>query len=51
VPYIISIAVWAFFATIAGLYLARKLSDKFGSIITLFGAFILAVIAFQMLKI
>jgi len=51
VPYIISIAVWAFFATIAGLYLARKLSDKFGSIITLFGAFILAFIAFQMLKI
>ncbi|MES2677900.1 MAG: manganese efflux pump [Pseudomonadota bacterium] len=49
--YIISIAFWAFAATIAGLYLAKKLSDKFGSIVTLFGAIVLAIIAFEMLKI
>lgn len=50
-PYIISIAFWAFVATIVGLYLARKLSNKFGSIITLFGAILLMILAFQMLKI
>jgi len=50
-PYIFSIGIWAFLATLAGLYLAKKLSTKFGSIITLIGAIILGVIAFQMLKI
>ena len=49
-PYIFSIGIWAFLATLAGLYLAKKLSTKFGSIITLIGAIILGVIAFQMLK-
>lgn len=49
--YIISITFWAFVATIAGLYLAKKLSNKFGSIITLFGSAILFFMAFQMLKI
>ena len=49
--YIISIGVWAFLATIAGLYLAKKLSTKFGSIVTLFGAIIIGIMAFQMLKI
>ncbi len=51
VPYIASIVLWAFATTIAGLYLARKLSDKFGSIVTLLGAILLGIIAFQMLKI
>ena len=50
-PYIISIGIWAFIATIMGLNLAKKLSQKFGSIITLFGATVLMIIAFQMLKI
>jgi len=50
-PYIISIGIWAFSATIIGLNLAKKLSQKFGSIVTLFGAAVLMIIAFQMLKI
>jgi len=49
--YIISIGVCAFLATIAGLYLAKNLSKKFSPIITLFGAIILGIIAFEMLKI
>ena len=50
-PYVISIGIWAFSATIMGLNLAKKLSQKFGSIVTLFGATVLMIIAFQMLKI
>jgi len=49
--YIISIGVCAFLSTIAGLYLAKNLSKKFGPIITLLGAIILGIMAFQMLKI
>jgi putative Mn2+ efflux pump MntP len=51
VPFITSIGVWAFLTTIAGLYLARRLSRKFGSYMSLFGALVLLVMAFQMLKI
>jgi putative Mn2+ efflux pump MntP len=50
-PYIISIGFWAFVSTIVGLILARKLSKKFGSIVTLFGSLVLGILAFQMLKI
>lgn len=49
--YIASITFWAFVTTIAGLYLAKKLSKKFGPIVTLFGAAILFLMALQMLKI
>lgn len=50
-PFIISIGLWAFVTTIVGLYLSRHLSRKFGSYMSLFGALVLAVMAFQMLKI
>ena len=49
--YIISIGIWAFISTIAGLYLARKLSKKSGPIVTLLGSIVLGLMAFQMLKI
>jgi putative Mn2+ efflux pump MntP len=49
--YVTSIALWAFASTIAGLLLARKLSDRFGPIMHLVGAGVLGVLAFQMLKI
>ena len=51
VAYVASIGLWAFSATIAGLYLARKLSDRFGPIMHLVGATVLGALAFQMLKI
>ncbi len=51
VPFLISIGLWAFLATIAGLYLARRLSKKFGPIMTILGSLVLGVLAFQMLKI
>ena len=50
-PYIVSIGFWAFITTIVGLYLAKKLSRKFGPIMSLVGALVLGVIAVQMLKI
>ena len=50
-PYIFSIGIWAFISTIAGLYLAKKLSKKSGPIVTIIGAIILGIIAFEMLKI
>jgi manganese efflux pump family protein len=50
-PFILSIGIWAFISTIAGLHLARKLSTKFGPVVSLFGALILGAMAFQMLKI
>ncbi len=50
-PYIISIGFWAFVATVAGLYLAKIISRKFGSIVSLIGAAVLIGIAFMMLKI
>ena len=51
IPYLFSIGIWAFLSTIAGLYLARKLSKKFGPIVSLVGSIILGFMAFQMLKI
>jgi putative Mn2+ efflux pump MntP len=51
VPFIISIGFWAFTTTILGLYLAKKLSKKFGPVMSLVGAAILGMMAFQMLKI
>lgn len=50
-PYVASIAFWAFVTTIIGLYLAKKLSHKFGPIMNLFGSIILGTLAFQILKI
>ncbi|MBP9681229.1 MAG: manganese efflux pump [Bacteriovorax sp.] len=50
-PYIASIGFWAFATTIIGLYLAKKLSQKFGPIMNIFGALVLGVLAFQILKI
>ena len=50
-PFIISIGFWAFTATIVGLYLAKIISKKFGPAVLLFGATVLLVMAFQMLKI
>lgn len=49
--YIISIGVFAFLSTIAGLYLSKKLSKHFGPIMNLVGAVILMGMAFLMLKI
>lgn len=49
--FIISIGAWAFVSTILGLYLARKLSRKFGPIMSLVGSLVLSLIAIQMLKI
>ena len=49
--YVTSIGLWAFSSTIAGLYLARKMSDRFGPIMHLVGATVLGLLAFQMLKI
>lgn len=51
IPYFISIGIWAFVSTMVGLHLARKLSSKFGPIMNLFGAVVLGILAFQMLKI
>ena len=50
-PNIVSIGVWAFIATFAGMYLARKLSDKFGPIMNLVAATLLGFMAVEMLKI
>ncbi len=50
-PYALSIGLWAFASTIAGLLLARKLSARFGPIMHLVGATVLGILAFQMLKI
>lgn len=50
-PFLVSIGLWAFVATIAGLYLARQLSAKFGPIFTLIGAVVLGFMSIQMLSI
>ena len=50
-PYVISIGIFAFVATIAGLYLAKKLSKKFGPFVSLIGSIVLGIMAFKMLKI
>ena len=50
-PFLASIGMWAFGATLAGLQLSRKLSSRFGPMMEIAGAGILQAIAFQMLKI
>ena len=49
-PYVTSIGLWAFVTTIVGLYLAKKLSQKFGPIMSIVGSIIMGIIAFQILK-
>jgi putative Mn2+ efflux pump MntP len=51
IPFVISIGVWAFVATIAGLYLAKNLSRKFGPVVNLLGSIVLGIIAFFMLRV
>lgn len=51
IPFIFSIGIWAFSTTLIGLHLARKLSSKFGPIMSLVGSLVLGILAFQMLKI
>lgn len=50
-PFVISIGVWAFVTTLAGLHLAKKLSKKFGPIMNLIGSIVLGILAYQMLNI
>ena len=50
-PFIISSGLWAFASTLLGLYLSRKLSQKFGPIMSIVGAVVLGVMAVEMLKI
>lgn len=50
-PFVISIGFWAFVTTLLGLFLAKKLSQKFGPIMSLVGSVVLGIMAFQMLKI
>lgn len=51
VPFIISIGSWAFISTLLGMYLARKLSDKFGPVMNLVASVVLGFMAWQMLSI
>lgn len=51
IPYLFSIGIFGFISTIAGLYLAKKVSKKAGPVFTIIGAIILMLIAFKMLKI
>ncbi|MDG0815920.1 manganese efflux pump MntP [Bdellovibrio svalbardensis] len=51
IPFLASIGLWAFVATLVGLYLAKRLSDKMGPIFTLVAAAILGFLSIQMLKI
>lgn len=49
-PYIISIGSWAFFSTVMGMALARKVSKHFGIYFSFAGAFILILIAINLLN-
>lgn len=51
IPFIISIGCWAFLSTMIGLHLAKRLSNKFGPIMSIVGAIVLGIMAVQMLKI
>lgn len=46
-PFIFSIAFWACSTTLIGLYLARKLSEKFGPFMNIAGALVLGYMAIQ----
>ena len=50
-PYVCSIGLWAFMATIVGLYIAKKLSQSFAPIMSLLGSIVLGYLAFQSLNI
>ena len=50
-PYIGSIGFWAFISTIVGLYIAKKLSQKFAPIMSIVGSIVLGYLAFQSLSI
>jgi putative Mn2+ efflux pump MntP len=49
-PFLGSIGVWAFLATLAGLHLSRRLSRRAGPVMAIVGAGVLEIIAIQMLK-
>ena len=50
-PFLSWVAIWTVTATVLGLYLARKLSLRFGPVISLIGAAILGFMSLQLLKI
>lgn len=50
-PFLGSIGIWAFLATLTGLDLSRRLSKKAGPVMTIVGAGVLEIIAILMLKI
>lgn len=50
-PFILSIGFWAFTTTLIGLHLAKRLSEKFGPVMNIFGAIVLTIMAFKMLEI
>ena len=50
-PFIVSIGLWAFFTTILGLHIAKKLSAKFGPAMSIFGSLVLGYLAVQAFKI
>ncbi len=49
--FIVSISLGAFFATLLGLGLAKRLSQRFGNRIETFGGLVLVILSFEMLKI
>ncbi|WP_413582358.1 manganese efflux pump MntP family protein [Bdellovibrio sp. HCB288] len=50
-PFLVSIGLWAFVATLVGLHLARRLSGKMGPLFTFIGAAVLGYMSIQMLSI
>ncbi|KTD06534.1 putative manganese efflux pump MntP [Legionella gratiana] len=51
VPYLVSIGGWAFFSTIVGMGIARKIPEHLSVIFNVIGALILGVLAVNVLKI
>lgn len=50
-PFVVSIAAWAFGATVIGLFIGNRISRKLGPVFTLLAAIVLGVLSIQMLKI
>ena len=50
-PFVGSIAAWAFAATVVGLYIGNRISNKMGPVFTLIAATVLGFLSIQMLKI
>jgi putative Mn2+ efflux pump MntP len=48
-PFVASIGMWAFFATILGMNIAKFASKKLGSIFSLIGSLVLLILAFKFL--